>query len=158
MIMIMTVVVVMMMIFLSNRGWRCWWSWSWSWWWWWYFFQMEDGADHDDAEIGIFAIINHPFAHTHTPPSAHQPTKWESNAHRIGKISVCSLDIMSGWWHTVTKLAKVFAISGNIWQLYLAIISGNIWQQLQQAGKQEMFCSLSESKCANGQMCKWVSG
>ena len=74
---------------------------------------MEDGADHDDAEIGIFAIINHPL-HTHTPPSAHQPTKWESNARRIGKISVCSLDVMPGWWHTVTKLAKVAAISGNI--------------------------------------------
>ena len=53
---------------------------------------MEDSADDDDnvdAKTGIFEIINHP------PESS--SAEWESNAHRIGKIPVCSLDDMLGW-------------------------------------------------------------
>ena len=96
---------------------------------------MEDNADDDDdnvdAKTGIFEIINHP------PQSS--SAEWESNAHRIGKISVCSLDDMSGWWHRVAKLAIICINSGNLWQSLVIwqslAISGNLRQYLWEAVK-----------------------
>ena len=42
---------------------------------------------------------------------AHQPTKWESNAHRIGKISVCSLDVRDSGGTPKEILQNYFAKS-----------------------------------------------
>ena len=53
---------------------------------------------------------------------AHQPTKWESNAHRIGKISVCSLDVGMVVVHR-RKFGKI--ILQNLWQaVFISIIMG----------------------------------